>query len=573
MAKRFLRQLSGYIATITLVLGTTTIAADNRLSAATTAVDQQSAPASVVNDKPYGSFALRTNLLYWVASPNLYKNYWPNINVGADYRLSDRWSLGLTLGLQPFPSSEHAVTKWRHWLASPEVRYWFGQTFKPRSSFIGFNIIASHYNASHVKFPFGLYKDVRNQRLEGDLIALGAFYGYTWRLNNWLRMEAIAGLALGYTSYDIYECGYCGTPLGDDKKDFLMPQLALNLVLGKSAEPMKPVEPAKPISIPAEPVKPQMQLSTVADYQGRGGELKKYYPVVADMSEYRPYTSSMILRKEPHMIYVHFPLDKTILLEDFDGNKPKLESIVTATREIMADTVSHVRHIQIVGLASIEGSIKHNQDLSDSRARALKEYVQERVTVPDSLFELYGGGEAWTEFRDQVNDLLLATESGSAAEAKAPTADQLREVLNIIDNTADANRREQLLKRHATWRYMRDNILADQRNSGYVRIYYDYIPDQKAAAINRGNDLLRQGKTDEALTTLQTVSSDPRSWNTLAVAYYQKGDYQKAADLWQRAADSGDADARNNLNQLRQWQQRVKEREDVLRQLSGQPTN
>ena len=53
------------------------------------------------------------------------------------------------------------------------------------------------------------------------------------------------------------------------------------------------------------------------------------------------------------------------------------KSIVSITRQIMADTTSSVRLFQIVGLASVEGSIKHNCQLAEGRAEALKKYIQD----------------------------------------------------------------------------------------------------------------------------------------------------------------------------------------------------
>ena len=44
--------------------------------------------------------------------------------------------------------------------------------------------------------------------------------------------------------------------------------------------------------------------------------------------------------------------------------------------------------IQIIGLASVEGSIKHNCWLAENRAIALRTYVQERVPSSNALYEI-----------------------------------------------------------------------------------------------------------------------------------------------------------------------------------------
>lgn len=280
-------------------------------------------------------------------------------------------------------------------------------------------------------------------------------------------------------------------------------------------------------------------VADVPDFTGVAGALAKDNPVLEHISKYRPYDSSRILRKEKGMLYVHFPLDKTDLRRDFRDNAPILDNIVDITRQIMADTTSRVEKIQVIGLASVEGAQSHNIDLSKGRAEALKRYVQERVDTPDDLYECISGGEAWTELRDQIND----------------TPSQYRErILDIIDNEPNLDRREAKLRaldKGKAFAYLRDNILSDQRNSGYIRIYYDYVPDAAAATINKASELLRQEKYTEALQMLRTVQSDERSFNALGVALYMTGDTDEGQRYIERAAANGNPEAQKNLEQLR----------------------
>ena len=281
-------------------------------------------------------------------------------------------------------------------------------------------------------------------------------------------------------------------------------------------------------------------LADVADDTGVAGALMKDNPVLEHISKYRPYDSSRILRKEKGMLYVHFPLDKTTLLRDFRDNAPILDRIVDITRQIMADSTSHVEKIQIVGLASVEGPQKRNNFLGEGRAEALKDYVQARVDTPDELYECINGGEAWTELRDQIND---------------SDSHYRQQMLDIIDSEPNLDRREAKLKaldRGKAYAYLRDNVLSDQRNSGYVRIYYDYVPDAAAATINKASALLRQEKYDEALALLRTVQSDQRAQNALGVALYMTGDKEAGIRCFEAAAGNGNAEAIQNLKQLQE---------------------
>ena len=291
------------------------------------------------------------------------------------------------------------------------------------------------------------------------------------------------------------------------------------------------------------------QLAVVPDNAGKAGELQKYYPVLSPWSEYRPYTSDRVLSREKGALYVHFELDKVVLKHDFRDNGPILDRIIDITRQIMADSTSNVRRIQIVGLASAEGPLKHNEWLAGNRAEALKRYIQQRVPSPDSLYEAVNGGEAWAELRAQIEDLSFEGRD---------------EMLRIIDTERDVNVREVKLKRLMGGRpydYLRNHVLADQRNSGYLRIYYDYVPDTAAAVINKASAMIEDGRYDEALAQLLTVKNDRRAQNALGVAYYMTGDHERGIDCIRRAAEDGNPQAKENL---KQWEA-IKKAEELAK--------
>ena len=285
-------------------------------------------------------------------------------------------------------------------------------------------------------------------------------------------------------------------------------------------------------------------LANVPDNTGKAGELERDNPVLQHISKYRPYDDTRILRKEEGTLVVHFPLDKADLRLDFRDNGPTLDRIVSITRDIMADTTSTVKVIQIIGLASVEGPVSRNRALAGRRAEALKAYIQKRVPTPDALYEVVNGGEAWTELRDQI------------ADEQSAWRDQL---LDIIDNDADPDRRERRIKALDNGRaydYLKEHILKDQRNSGYLRIYYDYVPDTAARTINDATALMRQGRYDEAKQQLLTVKADPRSWNALGVAYYMTGDEDTATAYFRKSADAGNQQAKDNLRQAEEIKKR-----------------
>lgn len=307
----------------------------------------------------------------------------------------------------------------------------------------------------------------------------------------------------------------------------------------------------KPDTVPAPPI--VLTFHPVADNTGKAGILQQDNPVLAHISQYRPYDRTRILRKEKGALYVHFPVGKSELTRDFRDNASTLDRIVDITRQVMADSTSSVKRIQIVGLASIEGAVEGNERLAVGRGEALKRYIQQHVSeATDAMFDVANGGEAWAELRDQINDVVNEmTTSGAAADGNRLAG--LREAMGIIDSEADLARREQKLRQlrqGSTFAYIKEHLLADQRNSGYIRIYYDYVPDTKAATINQASQLLQQERYQEALTLLQGVKNDPRGWNTLGVALWHTGEKDAALDYFRRAVQQGNADARENLRQL-----------------------
>ena len=479
-------------------------------------------------------------------SNNLLYDAWLTPNLRMDVRLSPHWSVGLTAGYRPWPTDDQTSKKWKHLLLAPDVRYWTDSVNVHH--FFGVNLIYSHYNVADVKFPFGLWKSVRDERRQGDLGAIGAYYGYSWPLGRYWNLEAHIGAALGYTKFDRYECGHCGTKIGTKHKIFVLPQAGVSIVFNIPGRPRKVEEPV--VAEPAvENLVPVVQqpfipaLTPVPDFKGRAGQLQQENPVVQHISAYRPYDRTRILRKEKDALFVHFDQGKSQLNANYRDNQRVMDRIVDITRQIMSDSASSVQKIQLIGLASIEGGPAVNERLAQNRALALQKYIQQNISVPDTLFETVGGGEAWSEFRDLLNDMV-------------PENAQLSKAVEIIDQESDVNERERRIRQldnGRTWTYIKEHLLKDLRNSGYIRIYFDYVPDKAAATINEASELLTTDCIDchrEALRLLQTVRNDERAQNALATALWLTGQKDEALSIYRRAAANGNSDAQENLRRL-----------------------
>ena len=261
-------------------------------------------------------------------------------------------------------------------------------------------------------------------------------------------------------------------------------------------------------------------------------------PVLKPISEYKPYTRDIPLRKMKDALYVHFPVGKWDLREDFRDNEATLSRIVDMMRRVKDDKTSSIVKVVIVGLASIEGSVAFNEHLAGRRAEVLKDYLDARVDMPDGVYEVVGAGEAWADLRDVIAESDL---------------DERQELLQIIDNTPDENLREQRIRKlngGRPYQYLKQSVFADQRNSGYIRAYYEAVPDKGAEAINRAVALVREGRDAEAVTLLEPLA-DERKWNTLGVAYFKTGRRTEAVECFERAVKAGDSEAAGNLKGVR----------------------
>lgn len=149
-------------------------------------------------------------------------------NFGIEVGLDSLWSVGVNAGLRPWPRNDNTTRKYRHFLISLEGRRWFSHT--GLGHFLGANLLYTHFNVGGITMPFGLYRSVRHKRKQGDAVAVGPYYGYSWRLADHWNVEVEAGLDIGYAWTNVYDCGHCGTKVGEDNKVFLMPKIGVNAV-------------------------------------------------------------------------------------------------------------------------------------------------------------------------------------------------------------------------------------------------------------------------------------------------------------------------------------------------------
>jgi len=495
-------------------------------------------------------------------------------NIGVEYPLAKHMSVGANAALKPWPrfffwDNDYVenTTHWKHLALVPEFRYYFDQVYD--GFFTGADFVYTHYNVGNVKFPLGLYPEVADHRLQGDFFGAGLFAGYSWWIGKHWRIEAEAGVGAGLAAYDKFECDHCGTRLGEERKLVMVPKLGLNIAYNvlphhewlELVSQIDTVELIRPLLMVA-------QVKEIAPEKTSAREIAEKEHWVTPIGNYRT-VDEIINAPMDSVRYVHFPLDSITLFQNFSNNAEVLEEILDVSRKIVADSRDSLALIQLVGLASVEGEWKHNKWLGEGRANALKQYVVRELGLKDSQVEAAGRGEAWLWFRRQVEALI--PDGG-----KGLTGKQAQWLLDMMDNEPDPEKREKKMKADRDlYKALKEDILKDQRNSGYVHIYYYSKPDTVAEGLNRINALIRARKYSDALEAyesraeyLDRARKDAEAANAYGIAKFgaavevERIDTlmaQDALEILRKADEMGSDCARSNIEGANEFLLKYKE--------------
>ena len=493
-------------------------------------------------------FSVRTNLLWDAAAePNL----------GVEFPLSNHWSLGGNAGVKAWPRwlawdwDQNNTQHWRNFAVVPEVRYYLDEVFQ--GFFTGADFVYTHYNVGDVQFPLGMYPETRTNRLQGSFWGGGLFVGYAWWPWQHWRLELEAGAAAGLAAYGRYDCPHCGTKLSDERKPAVVPKLALNVAWNpvsrdkhKARRAEVVISGTDTITVMTPPVAFVVHLNDVAAPETAADRLAEEYEWVVPIEKYRPLDYQTRPGRDS-LMYVTFRADSHVLERDFGSNAVTLDKLQAAIETIRDAENSGEMLVSVTGLASIEGPEAHNDSLSVQRAQAVAVYLGQRTGVGRRHFEVIGKGEAWDWFRAQLE-----------------AAPQGREkLLKILDEESDPDARERLIKADKSlYQDVKDNFLEDQRNSGYIRVYYGNTPDAVTEQINGELlPLLKAKRYGDAARLLERhpawkerAAQDPEAANACGIALYftalDKGDEagaQEAVDLVREAARRGSEAAAQNL--------------------------
>ena len=153
---------------------------------------------------------VKSNALYWASTtPNL----------GVEVAMGQRWTFELEGGYNPWTLNKEENMKIKHWLVSPEFRYWFCNSFQ--GHFIGINGNYTHFNAGGLPVAMppvfisldnggSRIPDLQKSRVEGWAVGAGLTYGFAFPVSRRWNIELTAGFGWWYSVFDQYESRKCG---------------------------------------------------------------------------------------------------------------------------------------------------------------------------------------------------------------------------------------------------------------------------------------------------------------------------------------------------------------------------
>lgn len=165
---------------------------------------------------------------------------------------------------------------------------------------------------------------------------------------------------------------------------------------------------------------------------GVSTETKRLAALQPVPSYIQPKAEVVKARSEQYEAHLDFPVGKSVILPDFMNNQTELRNIREMFNKVQNDKKLTITDVYIEGFASPEGPLKLNEQLSKSRAEALKKYLSVHEQIPANLYNVSFGGENW---------------EGLEKALEASNTKEKTEFLNIIRNTSDIARRKEEIKR------------------------------------------------------------------------------------------------------------------------------
>ncbi len=303
----------------------------------------------------------------------------------------------------------------------------------------------------------------------------------------------------------------------------------------------------------------------------------------------KPTPEKIKSREISGQAFVIFPVNKSVLFPELANNSSELAKIINSIEEIKKYPGAEITGISIEAYASPEGYIQNNITLSENRASALKDYLKNRYSFNDKIFNVKSKGENWTGLNEEIK--------------KAPfTENEKVELLQIL-KIEDLAARKTALKSYKSgkpYEYLLKNSFSGLRRSDYKISYklpgfdenktaellktnpamlsldemytlslkynpgspefndvFDIavrlFPFDVAANINAAAIELQQKNLNKAKVYLNRINDKKEAYNNIGVLKAYENELQTATEYFKMAIQSGSEEAVDNLKILNNY--------------------
>lgn len=196
------------------------------------------------------------------------------------------------------------------------------------------------------------------------------------------------------------------------------------------------------------------------------------------------------------------------------GYRKLCEKIITTVDE----DFGNIDHVTVRVASSPDGRESNNRRLAQGRANTLRQYVLEGLKIDENMLSMDVASENWDGFIEAV---------------KASDWADKDTILSIIARNADYDKREAMLTKLPDYRNRIIPVFQNLRNCLIV-VDYTAFTDTVRMEKHFGYEPRQLGSKpvvdlDKALNAFREKAND-RNANNLAVAYMERGDYEKAQE-------------------------------------------
>lgn len=269
-----------------------------------------------------------------------------------------------------------------------------------------------------------------------------------------------------------------------------------------------------------------------------GDKMSRKYPYIQPINEYRTLSGDSVHIPMETANHVHYAVNSALFEPEYMNNDATIDSITNIINSLLSDSNIVIESVQIVGYTAPDRNDETTPQLGYKRASSMRNHLQHRCNLPDSIFEIADGGKNWQQvYRD------IAARRGN-------NSDSLLRMLKSEDN---ARKRLGILRRFdngSHYKAISGDSSAMQRGACCTRIYYYNLPDSTAEGLNEiVTKLISEPNPDydNLRERLKKYGNDPRAINIRGVIDYRQHRRHAAERSFIEAAMQGDEQAAINL--------------------------